>query len=245
METFDSAVCISADFGLDYVPFVDGSFADAKSVFDRRMSGDILTDWQADLFITYMMIYISSKLKLKKWTMMLHFGALRNVNTSAFRISGPDFGYDAISQDTRTGSLALFLDHLNSNGILPHTILFSLSPGDDAVLDTLCGCFSEAGSKGLVQHGVSWWFNDTLQGIRDHLVSYAALGVLGNHLGMLTDSRSLLSYVRHDYFRMILCDLLGEWTEKGQLLIPEEKTGELIRDICYGNIKSYLGLVSP
>ncbi|MHB8961948.1 MAG: glucuronate isomerase [Saccharofermentanales bacterium] len=238
---FKANGCISADFGLEYIPCRPASRESVVRIFDSAMSGESINAESADIFITYMLRFFATEFVQNGWVMQLHIGAARNINSRRYAQSGPDFGFDAIAPDTGMESLARFLDSLEADGILPKTILFSLNPGDDEVIDTLCGCFSRDGVRGVVQHGVAWWFNDTKQGIENHLIRYASLGVLGNHLGMLTDSRSLLSYVRHDYFRRILCNLIGGWTEGGQLALPENKMKDLITGICHTNISDYLG----
>lgn len=242
LDHFSKAGCISADFGLDKIPFHKKRFqvSSVKAVFEKRIAGKKVSEDESDLYVSYIMTFLASEFSQRGWTMMLHVGASRNVNSRAFNKFGPDYGFDSILSDTGMKGLSLFLDDLEKRGILPKTILFSLSPNDDALIDTLCGCFYAQGVRGLVQHGVAWWFNDTLEGIRDHLINYASLGVLGNHLGMLTDSRSLLSYVRHDYFRRILCDLLGGWIDDGMMHYPDDKLAALITGICFGNIESYL-----
>ena len=174
--------------------------------------------------------------------MQLHDGVLRNVNTKRKLQLGGDTGFDCMGSGSSVERLINFLNALEQQDALPKTILYSLAPNRDAILETVAGCFPQASVAGKIQNGAAWWFNDTASGIRNHLIALAEGGLLGNHVGMLTDSRSFLSYVRHDYFRRILCGLLGEWAEKGQCPDNLQWLGGLIQDVCYNNVKRYFDL---
>ncbi len=242
IAVFRDAGCRLADLGLNRIPYSETDEETASGIFLKVMAGAAPDDDETDRFVTWLLRELAARFARENWVMQLHIGAQRNVNTGRYRRMGPDTGYDSISPATGMDTLAMFLDSLDRDDRLPKTILYSLHPGDDALIDTLCGCFTKEGVRGAVQHGIAWWFNDTLSGIRDHLTRYASLGVLGNHPGMLTDSRSLLSYVRHDYFRRILCDLLGSWEDSGLMAMPEDQAARMIHDICCGNISEMLGL---
>ena len=136
----------------------------------------------------------------------------------------------------------MLLDKMNSEGNLPKTIVYSLDPSDNAAIDTLIGAFQSSGARGKIQHGSAWWFNDNKEGMKDQLVSLANLGLLGNFVGMLTDSRSFLSYTRHEYFRRILCSLIGEWVENGEYPSDMKCLGNIVEDISYNNAKNYFGI---
>ena len=155
---------------------------------------------------------------------------------------GPDTGFDCIALSDSGGALAKLLDELEKTDSLPRTILYSLNPGDNTFLDTLIGSFQGPGIPGKLQHGSAWWFNDNKTGMREQLTSLANLSLLGNFIGMLTDSRSFLSYTRHAYFRRILCELVGGWIENGEYPADLEQAGGLVEDICYHNAKRYFRL---
>jgi len=155
---------------------------------------------------------------------------------------GPDTGFDCIGPENGSAALAKLLDVLYAADSLPRTILYSLDAGDNAFLDVLIGAFQCPGIRGKLQHGSAWWFNDNKQGMRDQLISLANLSVLGNFVGMLTDSRSFLSYTRHEYFRRILCDLLGGWVENGEYPADLPALGAMVQDICCGNAMRYFRL---
>ena len=152
---------------------------------------------------------------------------------------GPDTGFDCIGPENGSASLAKFMDVLYIQNALPKTVLYSLDAGDNAFLDTLIGSFQGTEVPGKIQHGSAWWFNDNKQGMRDQLISLANLSLLGNFIGMLTDSRSFLSYTRHEYFRRILCGLLGEWAENGEYTCDIKILGKIAADISYNNAARY------
>ena len=159
-----------------------------------------------------------------------------------FHALGADTGFDCIGPHNGSQKLAKLLDRLNSTDTLPKTIIYSLDSSDNAFIDTLIGAFQGTEIAGKIQHGSAWWFNDNKQGMRDQLISLANLSLLGNFVGMLTDSRSFLSYARHEYFRRILCTLIGEWVENGEYPDDEATLSQLVKDICYNNAEKYFGL---
>ena len=173
--------------------------------------------------------------------MQLHYNCLRNPNSIMFKKLGPDTGFDTIMGTPFMHAMAEMLNYLNENNALPRTILYSINPIDNAAIGTLCGTYCVGDGSGVprVTQGSAWWFNDHIDGMREQLRSYAALSALGNHLGMLTDSRSFLSYPRHEYFRRILCNLIGEWVEAGQYPADYDALAQLIVDICFNNAKNY------
>ncbi len=168
-------------------------------------------------------------------------GASRNNNSSTFEKLGPDTGYDCINTDAPAGQLTGFLNALTTAGRLPKTILYSLNPNDNAVIDSVIGCFQDDSAVGKLQHGSAWWFNDHKAGMIEQMTSLANLGMLSNFVGMLTDSRSFLSYTRHEYFRRILCDLLGGWVEDGEYPYDEKVLEKIVKGICYDNAVRYFG----
>ena len=174
--------------------------------------------------------------------MQLHYSCLRNNNNRIFKSMGPDTGVDAIAQNTCGGNIAQFLSALDEEGTCPKTILYSLNPADDAQLGTLIGCFQGTEVPGKIQHGSAWWFNDHKVGMENQMKSLASLGLLGNFIGMLTDSRSFLSYARLDYFRRIMCNLVGRWVENGEYPYNEASLKKIVEGISYLNAKRYFGL---
>lgn len=171
--------------------------------------------------------------------MQLHYGCKRDNNTGMYRKLGPDTGYDCISNYTPSGQTADFLNALNEGGALPKTIVYSLNPNDDEVIGTILGCFQDADTIGKIQQGSAWWFNDHKAGMTEQMVSLANLGNLSGFVGMLTDSRSFLSYTRHEYFRRILCNLIGSWVENGEFPQDYDTLSEIVKNISYYNAKNY------
>jgi glucuronate isomerase len=155
---------------------------------------------------------------------------------------GPDTGFDSAGSGDGLQGLAQFLDALNKEGSLPKTIIFSIDPADNLAVNSLAGCFSREGAKGRVQQGAAWWFNDTYTGIKQQITAYAEAGALGNFTGMLTDSRCFLSYARHEYFRRILCNVLGDWVRRGFYPDDMGSLGALVQDICYNNVKNFFSI---
>jgi len=171
--------------------------------------------------------------------MQLHYSCLRNNNERIFRLMGADTGVDAIAQNTCGGNIAKLLSALDLAGQCPKTILYSLNPVDNAQLGSLIGCFQDATLPGKIQHGSAWWFNDTKSGMEEQMKSLANLGLLGNFIGMLTDSRSFLSYTRHDYFRRILCNLIGHWVENGEYPNNDASLKKIVEGISFNNAARY------
>lgn len=230
--------CRISDHALEYVPFATGSAEDA---FDKAMRGEKLSHWEEDSFKTEMLLLCAGEYTRLGWAMQLHIGALRNNNTPMYEKLGPDTGYDSVNDLCIADGLVRFLDHLESADSLPKTILYTLNPKDNPVLGTVLGCYQKAPFYGKLQFGSGWWFNDTHDGMIGQMTSLASLGVLATFIGMLTDSRSFVSYPRHEYFRRILCNLVGGWVDAGEYPEDEEYLAKIIRGICYENAKQYFG----
>jgi glucuronate isomerase len=175
------------------------------------------------------------------WAMELHLGAIRNVNAGQFARLGPDTGYDVIAPCSDIGSLVAFLDSLENRGALPRIILYNLNPAESEALAALTGAFHAPRIKGKIQYGAAWWYNDTKAGNTRQIETLASYGVLGTFIGMLTDSRSFLSFPRHEYFRRILCDIVGRWVEAGEYPADDAMLEPLIKGICYENAREYFG----
>ena len=241
MEFFDSYGCRASDHGLEYVMYVPASDETVEALFAKRLKGEELTKEEVLVFKTAFMIFVGREYHRLGWAMQLHYGCKRDNNTFRYGQLGPDTGYDCIDNYTPSAQLADFLNALNATDELPKTIIYSLNPNDNAVIGTILGCFQDAGVAGKVQQGSAWWFNDHKTGMIEQMTSLANLGLLGNFIGMLTDSRSFLSYTRHEYFRRILCELIGGWVENGEYPADMEVLGRMVEDISYRNAARYFG----
>ena len=176
------------------------------------------------------------------FVMQLHLGVIRNNSARMFQSVGPDTGFDSIGDGVSAASLSALLDSLDRTDELPKTVLYTLNDNDNGKLESLAGCFQGAPEGAKVQFGAAWWFHDNRDGMRNQMKTLANMGVLGSFIGMLTDSRSFASYPRHEYFRRILCGLLGEWAENGELPDDERLLSEMVRNICYRNAARYFGI---
>ena len=239
LDYFEAHGCRASDHGLDFVPYAGAASADLDDVFNRARAGVYLTPDEITGFKFQILRLLAGEYKKRGWVMQLHFGALRNTNTKMYTELGPDTGFDCIGNPADIEAVARFLDALDADGSLPRTILYSVNSCDNSKLVSLTGCFQGRGVAGKLQHGSAWWFNDTRSGIVDQLTTLAEGGLLGNFVGMLTDSRSFLSYTRHEYFRRILCDLIGRWVENGEYPRDIASLGKLVSDVSYYNSKRY------
>ena len=242
MDAFDAAGCRAADHGLDYVPFRPAERGQVDAILKKALAGQPVIPEEAEQFKTALLLFCARRYASLDWVMQLHYNCMRNPNSAMFAKLGPDSGFDCMNNVNCAGALYALLDALYADNALPRTILYSLNPGENELLDTMIGAFQGPGVPGKLQHGSAWWFNDNKTGMRDQLISLANLSLLGNFIGMLTDSRSFLSYTRHAYFRRILCELVGGWIENGEYPADLEQAGALIEDICYRNAKRYFRL---
>ena len=236
MDFFHENGCRLSDHGLDFIPYREG---DAARIFDDVLNGKTPTEEETEIYMTDLLLFFGKEYSRRGWCMQIHVGALRNNNTRMYRALGPDTGFDSIADGSLAAPLARFMDALDQEQALPKTILYSLNPNDLYALGTLMGCFQGAEVKSKIQLGSAWWFNDQKDGMEAQLKALGNLGVLGGFIGMLTDSRSFLSYPRHEYFRRILCNLFGEWVEQGLYPNDVETLGRIVSDICYGNAERY------
>ena len=242
LDLFCSLGCRAGDHALDRMVCEIADGLTLKDIFSRAMAGEKVDQRSADAFRTDMLLFLGGEYARRGVVMQLHYGARRNVNSRMFARLGPDTGFDCVSAADNGAALAGFLDELDRRGDLPKTVIYSLNPSDNAMIDSVIGCFQGAETPGMIQHGSAWWFNDTKDGMTAHHKSLADLSVLGNFIGMLTDSRSFLSYTRHEYFRRILCDLIGGWVEAGEYPHDMTTLSELVRGICFENAKRYFNL---
>ncbi len=237
MEYFHRHGCRLSDHGLEMVMYDPCSEEEVEAIFARRKAGQAITVKDELQFKTALMLHLAKEYYRLGWPMQLHYGCRRNNNTEAFARLGPDTGYDCIDNAAPSKQLAAFLEALG--GQRPKTLVYSLNPNDDQAIDTILGCFQDDTALSKMQHGSAWWFNDHLEGMTHQLVSLANLGYLAGFVGMLTDSRSFLSYSRHEYFRRILCGLLGRWVEEGKYPDDLETLGGIVQDISYRNAERY------
>ena len=233
---FDSYGCRLSDHALEYVPFAIG---DAKAAFDKKMAGEELTENEIDAFKTAMLKVCAKEYTRLGWTMQLHIGALRNNNRRMYEKLGADTGFDSINDLCIAEKLSAFMNNLEYDDCLPNTILYTLNPKDNYVLGTMLGNFQKAPTQGKIQFGSGWWFNDQRDGMVDQMRALGNLGMLARFVGMLTDSRSFVSYPRHEYFRRIMCNLIGGWVEDGEYPADYDRLYEIVRGIAYYNAKSY------
>lgn len=236
IKFFHEVGCRLADHGLDFVPYAEG---DAEVVFNKVMNGEPITNHEAEIYMTDIIKLCAAEYAKLGWCLQIHFGALRNNNTLMYKAIGADTGYDSIADTSSTAALSRLLDSLALENALPKTILYSLNPKDNYTLATLMGCFQEAPFRSKIQLGSGWWFNDQKDGMEAQLSALGNLGVLGCFVGMLTDSRSFISYPRHEYFRRILCNLIGGWVEDGLYPYDKKALEAIISRICYNNAKNY------
>ncbi|MHA2938059.1 glucuronate isomerase [Vibrio sp. RC27] len=242
-DYFHQAGCRLSDMGLAEVAFVECSLEDANAALKKVLLGEEISDLEAAQFKTQIFQFIGSKNHALEWTFQLHIGVLQDPNKRRLKEVGPATGFSAINDSCFAKNLSCLLNGLDLNKNMPQTIIYCLNPRDNHVLGTLIGSFQDSdASPGKIQFGAAWWFNDQKEGMIEQLKTLANLGLLGRFVGMLTDSRSLLSFPRHEYFRRILCNLIGEWVEQGELPNDEALLKETVEAICYGNAKEYFDL---
>jgi glucuronate isomerase len=236
---FNSMGCRASDHALDPVVFENGSYEEVNNIFVKALNQNKLTISDIQKYKTHVLLFLGREYARLGWAMQLHIGVIRNVNSRMMRNLGPDTGFDTIGDYAFSEALAKFLDALDTTNELPKTILYCVNPRDNEVLATMIGSFQGGGIPGKIQFGSGWWFNDQKDGMIRQMTALSNMGLLSRFVGMLTDSRSFLSYTRHEYFRRILCNLLGGWVEKGELPNDIDLLGEIVRDICYNNANRY------
>lgn len=235
MDFFASMGCCVSDHALNYVMYNPASSEELEAIFAKRMSGGSISYEEQLKFKTAFMLFVGKEYNKRGWVMQLHYGCKRDNNIFRFNQLGPDTGFDCIDNYAPSASMADFLNALNATDELPKTVLYSLNPNDNASIGTIIGCFQSPSAIGKIQQGSAWWFNDHKLGMTEQMTTLANLGVLGNFIGMLTDSRSFLSYTRHEYFRRILCDILGNWVENGEYPADMKALKEIVEGISYNN----------
>ncbi len=238
-DFFDRLGCRVSDHGLAAVPYAEADADTVEAIFQKRLAGEALSVLELAQFKTALLVFLGRIYAEKGWVMQLHFGVIRDNSKRVFRALGPDAGIDSIGDAASIQDLACFLNALDETDQLPRTILYSLNPNDNAALGTVMGCFQQGGIPGKLQLGSAWWFNDHRPGMEAQLTALASLGHLATFVGMLTDSRSFLSYARHEYFRRILCNLLGTWVENGEYPADMAALTTIVRGICHDNAARY------
>ena len=241
MDYFAEHGCSVSDHGLEYVMYAPESEEEIEAIFAKRLRGEAVSRADELQFKTAYMVALGREYHKKNWVMQLHYGVKRDNNGMIFGKLGPDVGIDCINNYAPSSEMADYLNALAITDELPKTILYSLNPTDNAAIGTIIGCFQSEEARGKIQQGSAWWFNDNKQGMIEQMTSLANLGLLGNFIGMLTDSRSFLSYTRHEYFRRIMCNLIGGWVENGEYPADEKVLGRMVQDISYNNAVRYFG----
>lgn len=239
IDFFHEHGCLISDHAINEMTYEETTQEEVETIFHKRMSGYPLTEKEKIKFKTETFIMLGQAYCERGWAMQLHINALRNNNTKMFERLGADTGYDAMNDEDIAKPLCRILDRLEQEDALPNTILYSLNPRDNVVISTLAGSFQDGKTPGKMQHGTAWWFNDTKQGMTEQMMALSSIGLISRFIGMLTDSRSFLSYTRHEYFRRLLCDIIGDWVEKGEVPYDLELLGEIVKGISYKNAKQY------
>lgn len=240
IEFFHQVGCRISDHALDPVVFEKGTKEEVNAILLKKLAGEELTEKEVKQFKTYVMIFLGKEYSKRKWVMQIHVGCIRNNSTRMFNKLGADTGYDAIDDELFLRALSKLLDTLDTTDELSKTIIYNLNPRDNEAIGTLIGCFQDGKTPGKIQFGSGWWFLDQKDGMTRQMTALANLGLLSRFVGMLTDSRSFLSYTRHEYFRRILCNLLGDWVERGELPNNIERLGKMVENICYNNVNNYI-----
>ena len=240
IDYFHSAGCRISDHGLGDVPYCN-TIAPEK-VFKKAVNGEKMVQEEINAFKSSVLIALAKKYSELNWTMQLHMGALRNNNTRMFELLGADAGFDSVADYAIAEDLSHLLNDMEKTGNLPKTILYTLNPKDNYVIAAMLGNFQGEGLGGKMQFGSGWWFCDQRDGMTEQMKALANLGALNKFVGMLTDSRSFLSYTRHEYFRRILCNILGTWVENGEFPADFDILGEIVRNISFNNAVEYFGI---
>ena len=239
LDYFEAAGCSVSDHALEYVMYAPASDEEIEAIFAKRLAGGAITKEEELKFKTAYMLVLGKEYNKRDWVMQLHYGCKRDNNTFRYSQLGPDTGYDCINNYAPSAQMADFLNAFAVTDELPKTILYSLNPNDNASIGTILGCFQNAKTIGRIQQGSAWWFNDHKTGMQEQMISLANLGTLSNFVGMLTDSRSFLSYTRHEYFRRIMCELIGGWVDNGEYPDDYKALERIVKDISYNNTVRY------
>ena len=240
MEYFAANGCSVSDHALEYVMYAPASDEEVDAILKRGLKGEAISKEDELKYKTAFMLFVARQYAKMNWVMQIHYGCKRDNNAYMFEKLGADTGYDCINNYAPSAQMADFLNELSATNDIPKTILYSLNPNDNASIASIIGCF-QGDVPGKIQQGSAWWFNDHKLGMIEQMSELANLGCLGNFVGMLTDSRSFLSYTRHEYFRRILCELFGSWVENGEYPADMKALESMVRGISYNNAVKYFG----
>lgn len=241
IEFFNNAGCVLSDHALDVVHYADSTIEEVEMIFQKGLKNEVISDLEQDKYKGYILVFLGKQYAKYGWVQQYHIGALRNNSKRMLKTIGPDTGYDAIEDSVYMSKLSKLMDKLDSTDELPKTILYCLNQRDNYALAVLGGCFNHAGVRGKIQFGSAWWFLDQAEGMKTQIEVLSQVGLLSQFIGMLTDSRSFLSFTRHEYFRRILCSRIGELVENGEYPNDTKLLGKIVEDICYNNAKEYFG----
>ncbi len=242
IDYFHQIGCRLSDHALEPIVFNKGRISDVEQSFIKALREETLSQNEIMQYKTAVFLELGKQYRQLNWTMQLHIGTIRNNNEGMMKLLGPDSGFDAIGDYTFADALSKSLNELDKNDNLPKTIIYCLNPRDNYVIGSIIGCFQSGDIPGKIQFGSGWWFNDQRDGMTEQMKALANLGLLSRFVGMLTDSRSFLSFTRHEYFRRILCNLIGTWVESGEFPRDMELLGGIVEDICYNNAYGYFGI---
>ena len=242
IEFFKEMGCRASDHAFTYVPYNRATEEELNVIYKKRLAGETLSTAEVDKYKTELMLFLANEYARLGWGMEIHIGAMRNNNGVMFKKLGPDTGYDSVADYEIAVNLSRLLDAMNSEYALPKTVLFTLNPKDNYVLGTMLGNFQNDEAQSKIQFGSAWWFNDNYDGMRQQMQTLMNLGVISKFVGMITDSRSFLSYPRHEYFRRILCELLGDLVEEGKYPCDIEFLSKVVQDISFNNAVRYFGV---
>ncbi len=242
IEFFAEMGCRASDHAFTYVPYKRADENELNEIFAKRIAGANLSTEEVDKYKTELMLFLANEYAKLGWGMEIHIGAMRNNNGVMFKKLGPDTGYDSVADYEIAVNLSRLLDAMNTEYRLPKTVLFTLNPKDNYVLGTMLGNFQSDEAESKIQFGSAWWFNDNYDGMRTQMQTLMNLGVISKFVGMITDSRSFLSYPRHEYFRRILCELLGDLVEEGKYPDDIEFLSKVVQDVSFNNAVKYFGV---
>lgn len=242
IDFFEKMGCRASDHAFSYVPYNRADEEELEKIFNKALAGENLGVEEVDKYKTELIRFFAAEYARRGWGMELHIGVIRNNNTAMFRKLGPDAGFDSVTDHEIAVNLNRLLDSMAVNDALPRTVLFTLNPKDNYVLATSLGNFQTDEAPSKIQFGTAWWFNDNLDGMREQMKTLANTGVFGKFIGMVTDSRSFLSYPRHEYFRRILCGFIGDMVEAGLYPADMEILAKIVKDISYNNAAEYFGI---
>jgi len=243
LDFFHQMGCRVSDHSLEQVVYSEGTESEASAILEKALSGSQLTEIEVTKYKTTILLFLGREYAVRNWVMQFHIGTIKDANTKMLRLLGPNTGFDSTGDHEFAEPLSKILDAMDLNNELPKTILYCLNPSGNDIIGTIIGCFQGEGIPGKIQFGSAWWYGDQKDGMVRQMTTLANLGLLSRFVGMLTDSRSFLSYTRHEYFRRILCNLLGTWVEDGEVPNDIKLLGAMVQDICFNNAKNYFALI--